>query len=307
MSAIAAPRKSRWNRITTLLLLLGAAVVVLLAWQLWRALALERAARAVEVDRAKLAAERILKQAMGERQVFELLPAAQRFTVGPDGVEADEEVGWLQEKPAADDADLVVQDRLDRAARAEFVTVDAVAASREYDELLAGPLLPVQRLRVLAAAAWQARRAGDSKRRERFAVELEQKIGAMPPVEFGREVVALATASLLRLRAAGGDARPAWALSVAPKLPPGIAAAMLAETGAEVGPDEVSQLHRRVVQRRSLLVAADVMWQDPPVGRSRARDHAGFEHGLGFVPATAAQVLWYFPRDATHWDAGLVS
>jgi signal transduction histidine kinase len=285
--------------LTTLLLLLGTALAAALAFQLWRSLELEARSRAVELEKAEIAAERILKQAQGSRAVFELLPAAQRFLLLADGVEVGDDVGWLDETPAHDDADLVVQDRLDRAARAEFAAKDAAAAVKEYDELLAGPLLPAHRLQALAAACWQAQRAGDAARLLKLRDDLEARLAALPARDCGHEIVANAVASAARLRQRCDGGRPEWLRRLVPLLPPAIAATCIGEF-AERGPDELGALLQRATQRRELLRNAD--WSGAFVGPSREeRQQPGMRTYTGSGP-----VFWWLPRNDGKWDGAVV-
>ncbi|MFY9342023.1 MAG: hypothetical protein WAT39_06020, partial [Planctomycetota bacterium] len=115
-------------------------MAVALAFTAWRTLELEGGARAVELERAELVAERILRQAVASRAVMERVDPARRFALRAGAVVLDDAVGWLEPVPAAADADVVVDDRLDRAAKAEFAARDVAAARREFDELLAVPL-----------------------------------------------------------------------------------------------------------------------------------------------------------------------
>jgi two-component system phosphate regulon sensor histidine kinase PhoR len=218
--------------------------------------------------------------------VFERVPGAQRYVVRSGRVEVDDSVGWLAPVPAADDADLVVQDRLDRAARAEFAAHDVPAAEREFATLLAQPLPATQRLAVVAAAAWQCRRvgAGAAERLAPLRTELDERIAALHPADLGREVIANAVAAALRLPRDG--APPPWAARIVPFLPAAAVAGL-----PEAAPFGDAQ--RAVLARRDLLANADREW----------RTHGGRER-TGLAAAAEPGVLsWWLPRDDGDRDA----
>lgn len=116
-------------------------------WLLWRSAAAESDLRTAEHERAHALAERILQQAPASHALFAALPDSQKATQRPDGSLVLDDVGWLVQEPSPLDIDPVVDDRLARAARTEFVAKDLVAAQREFDKLLAAPLVEAVRLR----------------------------------------------------------------------------------------------------------------------------------------------------------------
>lgn len=227
-------------------MLLGAVLMAALTFLLWRTVQLEHNTRALQIERALGVAERILQRAATSRAVFDLVPPQQRFSIGQDGVLADASIGWLHATDAREDEDLVVADRLQRAARAEFGDADPAAAEREFAALLAVPLPSTQRIVVLAAAAWQARRAGERQRLVALTDELDQRLAALLPADLAHPAIARTVAAALRL--AAPEAPPAWANNLVPYLPAGALAGLEQPTW--------HRLQDPVRQRRELLRCA---------------------------------------------------
>ena len=190
-----------------MLLLLGAALVAVLSFLLWHTLQLEAHARGVERERAELLAERVLHTAATSRAVFACVPAAQRLVLRSAG-EIDDSVAWL-DVMSHPPTDLVVEDRLARAARAEFGSHDMAAATREFAELERQPLPSEQRIEVLAAAAWHHARAGDVEQMPALVKELDERIDKLDRGKLANPNLANAVAAALRLQRASGG--PAWA------------------------------------------------------------------------------------------------
>ncbi|MFO1076296.1 MAG: HAMP domain-containing sensor histidine kinase [Planctomycetota bacterium] len=258
-----------------MLLLLGAALAVVLAVQLWRTLELEASTRQLEIEKAEATGERILRLAAASRAAFAAAEGV-RATLRDDEVVVDDAVGWLDQAQPAADTDLVVEDRLARASRAEFADGDAAAAARAFDELLAGPLRDAQRLQVLAAAAWQCRRAGLTERLATLVRELDAGAAALKPGDLARPLVATAAAAAIRLRA-GAD-QPAWLPRLVALLPPGLAVGL---------PDlpELAQ-QRATARRRADLLDLRACWRRQP---------ARGEHGI--VAGADQRLLWWIGRD----------
>lgn len=266
-------------------MVLAVVVVGLVAAQFWRVLGIEAKAREVEVERARIAAEQLLRDAVGDPAVFALLPAEQRVELHPIGGAmqpvVEPEVGWI-EADRDTQLDLIVADRLDRAARAEFVDRDAAAAAKAYDELLAGSLRAVDRLAVLSAAMWQAQRAGADARRDQLLQQAIDRIGELPPAASGIGFVANAIAGAVRLRAVSGGAAPAWCDRVVPRLPrPAARACLELPGGAALQPRLARTCARRellaLVQHRAAAVRGDA---------------------AGLSAAGGNTLLWWQPRDA---------
>lgn len=209
------------------------------------------------------------------------LPAELRFVVRGDRVAIDD-VAWLDVVPASEGEDAIVEDRLERAARAEFADRDPGAAARQFDELLAAPLPNEQRMHVLAAAAWQARRAHDEQRFDALAGELRELLGAVDGAQLARPRVANAVASFWRLR---DGAVPVAVQQLVPLLPQVTLAALGIDDGGELR------------ERRRLARLAQ---------RGCARLGAGSVVGM-FPCDDGRSFLWLLPADGGLRDAAVVT
>ncbi|MBK8099095.1 MAG: HAMP domain-containing histidine kinase [Planctomycetes bacterium] len=199
------PRR-RWN-LLSLLPWLGMAATGLVLFQLWRGIDLERGVRELEVERSRTVAERLLRQAGDSPAVFLRVRAAARFDVVSREPVIDAGIGWLDPVPASHRIDVVVQDRLDRAARAEFGTGGVAAVEQEYAALLAGTLLPCDRVHALAAAAWHGKRAGAATAGP-WTKDLHAAIADLTGADFARHDVQAAALSALRLQS--DTTWPSW-------------------------------------------------------------------------------------------------
>ncbi|MBL9078553.1 MAG: HAMP domain-containing histidine kinase [Planctomycetes bacterium] len=177
------------------------AFVTTLGFVLWRADELTHRVRAAEYARAELVAERLLQRAVAAPEVLRALPAEVRTTLRAERVVVDATIGWLHALPTDADVDAVVAERLDRATTAEFAARDPAAAEREYDTLLAGPLVAPQRLLVLSGALWQSHRAGSAPRVEQLQQALAARLRDVAPADLARPTVATAVAAVARLPA----------------------------------------------------------------------------------------------------------
>ena len=273
------PRTRR--RLTAAVPALGAVLMATLTFLLWRTVQLEQNTRALQIERALGVAERILQRAATSHAVLDQVPAAQRLTLDQDGVVAEPQIAWLHPIDERHDEDLVVADRLRRAARAEFVDHDPLAAAREFDTLLTGPLPSLQRIVVLAAAAWQSRRADDAARVVSQRRELDNLIGELRPADLARPAIARAVAAALRL--AAPDTPPAWAEDLVSFLP----------AGALAGIDNQAwhtQQHA-VLQRRELLQRADAgaqLQRSPSIAGLAGTSIVGHDTFLWWLPPTDA-------------------
>ncbi|MCU0864310.1 MAG: HAMP domain-containing histidine kinase [Planctomycetes bacterium] len=278
-----------------LLLFAAAGIVVALGYLLWRSTAMEQQLRAAEHERAQALAERIVQRAPATSAAFALVPSAQRALVTADGVVAHEDTGWLAPQPSPIDRDLVVEDRLARAAAAEFVAHDVAGAERMFDELLAAALVPSMRLQVVVAAAWQARRAGAVARVATLQIELDPLLADVRPGDLARPELATAVAGALRL-VAGSEPPPPWSGKLGPFLPE------LLVAGASSPPSWAAE-HAAVVARRTLLQRLAAAWQQlaprQPTGIAAAnRDTA---------PIEPAELLWWQLRDDGGHDVALLT
>jgi len=266
------------------LLLLGAALVAVLSFLLWHTLQLEAHARGVERERAELLAERVLRTAATSPAVFACVPAQQRLVLRSQG-ELDDSVGWL-DLLSNPPTDLVVEDRLARAARAEFGSHDMAAASREFAELERQPLPSEQRIEVLAAAAWHHTRAGDAEQVPALLRELDERIDKLDRSRLANPNLANAVAAALRLQRGSS---PAWADRLVPFLPE------LAHAGLPVDLQRADAA-AAVRARRELLQAATREWR--ALGDA-ARD--------GLFAVGGEELLWSLPRDDGAHDAARLS
>lgn len=252
-------------------------MVLALAFQLWRASSLEGQLRATEVDRALLLGERVLQRAATSRAAFSAVAADQRLVVRSGHVVIGDGIAWLQAVPADADEDLIVLDRLDRAARAEFVAEDQAAAVVEFDQLLAGPLLSGQRLHVLSAALWHAKRAQLADRQHQLATQFAVRLAGVTPAQLASQTIASSVASAVRFAAEAGDVELLAADKAAellPFLPP------LAFAGLPVA-SELATEHQTACARRERLALAEERLAGLPTNAA-----------VGLYPASSSQVLW---------------
>lgn len=267
-----------------MLLLLGAALVAVLSFLLWRTLQLEAHARGVERERAELLAERVLRAAATSRGVFACVASAQRLVLRSEGG-LDDSVGWLDVSSNLP-TDLVVEDRLARAARAEFGSHDMAAASREFAELERQPLPSERRIEVLTAAAWHHTRAGDVDQVTGLVKELDERIDKLDRSKLANPNLANAVAAALRLQRASS---PAWADRLVPFLPE------LAHAGLPAALQR-AEAAAAVRARRELLQAASREW--------RALGDTARE---GLFAVGGDELLWLLPRDDGGYDAARLS
>ena len=230
-------------------------------------------------DQAHAVAERLLQRAPASRAAFERVSAERRAVVLADGSIDATEVGWLDPSPSPLDRDLVVEDRLARASRAEFADGDPRRAREQYDELLAAPLPNAQRLLVVHAAAWHAARATDEARLAALVAELDAALVQFAPGDLARPAMARVLGGALRLPRTAPA--PAALVALAAFLPPDVFAALPSDPGTVAA-------HGRVVVRRAFLGAVGEAWH-----RVAEPRHPG-EHGL--VAADGRHLLWWFRR-----------
>lgn len=229
-------------------------MVAALVFQLWRSSWLEAQLVATETERAQLLGERILQRAGQSERVFAAVPAERRFVVRGDRVVIDEQIAWLQPVARSAEEDLIVQDRLERAAQAEFVANDHAAAEKEFDELLAGPLLPAHRLQVLSAALWHARRLQAAVRCSELAPKFLAALAEVKPAQLGSMLVASAVASAWRLST--GPQSYALRVDNMQDLLPFLPELQFAGLGATTDKATVAR-HRDVVWRRRRMAQAE--------------------------------------------------
>jgi signal transduction histidine kinase len=221
---------------------LGVAALGAVVVQSWRTARLEQEARLAEQARDQQVAEKILRQAPSCRKAFVEASRGEFATVRDGRIVVPAAVGWIEPAASPLDDDPVVADRLARAAAAEFAAGDQAAAARAFDDLLAGPLLPCQRLVVLAAAAWHGERSGAVERTAALRERLDAEVAALSPGDLARPALARAVAAALRLPR---PRAPEWAAALAPFLPADVAVGL-------AGPWLAA--HQQACARRASLV-----------------------------------------------------
>jgi signal transduction histidine kinase len=221
---------------------LGVAALGAVVVQSWRTARLEQEARLAEQARDQQVAEKILRQAPSCRKAFVEASRGEFATVRDGRIVVPAAVGWIEPAASPLDDDPVVADRLARAAAAEFAAGDQAAAARAFDDLLAGPLLPCQRLVVLAAAAWHGERSGAVERTAALRERLDAEVAALSPGDLARPALARAVAAALRLPR---PRAPGWAAVLAPFLPADVAVGL-------AGPWLAA--HQQACARRASLV-----------------------------------------------------
>lgn len=240
----------------------------------WR---MEVRLRQARQEQAVAVADRLLQRAPASRAAFDALAAARRGRILPGGAVDAGEVGWLEAAVSPMDRDLVVEDRLERASRAEFVAGDPAGAAAQLDALLAAPLIASIRLEVVHAAAWQAVRAGAQHRLASLRAELDALLEPLQPVDLARPELARVVAGAARLPRTGE--RPQRLDALLPYLPPELFASVPLH-------DAAAAAHAAQVERRRELVALQGAWQ-----------RAGTLAPAGFAVADDGHLLWWFAAD----------
>ena len=285
----------------------------------WRTASSEQQLRAVERERAEAVAERLLQRAPGSAVAFAAVPAEQRAVRSADGTFELGDVAWLDVAESPLDRDLVVEDRLARAAVAEASTAGVSGAVAAFTALLGATLPPAQRLDVLLAARWLTTRHPEvAPELPTTDDEIEHLLGALQPVDLARPGRARALASALRLAMArgAGTSLPVSADRLVPWLPAEVFAA-LPERG------RWQARHAQLVQRRGNLLALRAAWQRAEaalVGATASADPAGssapnaptnaFASAFTMprvVAADANQLLWSQPRAEGGHDLALLT
>ena len=282
-------RKS--NTPQTWLAWLGGAALLAVVAQSWRAATLEQTAMQTEVARSMAIAEDILLAAPACRAAFDLASKGHSAQLRDGAIAIPDDVHWLHAAPSPLDEDAVVADRLARAAKAEFADHAPTAARGEYDALLAGPLLPCQRIVALAAAAWQSEREGDAERLASLAAQLDALIPELQRADLARPALSRSVAAALRLPR---DREPEWAQRLAPFLPEADAAGL---TGSFVAAHEATIARRRALLRiEAALNDARKTANAPSIARTK-------EGALWTLPLTTGTSLAAIVEPAAFVDA----
>jgi signal transduction histidine kinase len=269
-------------------------------------------------DRAVLAARRdaqdlalALRACLQQPGILALVPAERRLRGEGGYLVVDPEVGWL-EPTAAQIAEAVVHAQLRTAAAAEFVQRDPATAAARFDALLAQLGLfgdpgdqaadagersrssTTTPWRVLAAAAWQAVRAGHPERSRALTERLATLVIALPPAAVAEPSVADAVAALALLCAAHHEPLP-------PPLTPQLAAL----------PEAVARpLFARLAERGQPSPAVAAAWQQVAARRDRLRRAAVVLAELPLQPVQRAdgdELLLWFPGTAGAGDGAYVT
>jgi hypothetical protein len=202
-----------------------------------------------------------LRAALRAPAVLTLLPASERFVVQRGTVQIDPEVGWLRERETVQDT--VVAEKLRMAQVAEFAHGDAAAAAAHFEELL-DTMGPSPSLPVLAAAAWQAQRAGANERASELGARLDQTLDAAPAAATADRDLARAVSAAALFATAAGRSRAAWTDRLLPSLAPDLGwptLDRLAERGADV--DSLRTQLQHTAARRALLATVAEHLQAP--------------------------------------------
>ena len=263
---------------------LGVAALGAVVVQSWRTARLEQEARLAEQARDQQVAEKILRQAPSCRKAFVEASRGEFATVRDGRIVVPAAVAWIEPAVSPLDDDPVVADRLARAAAAEFAAGDQAAAARAFDDLLAGPLLPCQRLVVLAAAAWHGERSGAVERTAALRERLDAEVAALSPGDLARPALARAVAAALRLPR---PRAPGWAAALAPFLPADVAVGL---AGPWLAAHQQACARRASLVRLQQALAAASAWTP----------------GTALV-ATPAGLLWRLVDAAEDADAAKVA
>ncbi|HEX6812472.1 MAG TPA: HAMP domain-containing sensor histidine kinase [Planctomycetota bacterium] len=225
----------------------------MVGWSLVQASRQDRSRAELDARTAVRDLAHALRAALRAPAVLTLLPASECFAVRGSAVQVDPEVGWLREREPVPE-DTVVAEKLRQAQIAEFALGDAAAAAAHFEELL-GTMGPSPSVPVLAAACWQAQRAGTGERMNELGARLDQVLDALPAAATAdREHARAVSAAALFATAAH---RPCvWADRLLPALDPELGRPTLerlAERGA--GVDSLRTQLLRTAARRALLTA----------------------------------------------------
>jgi two-component system phosphate regulon sensor histidine kinase PhoR len=233
----------------------------MVGWSLVQASRQDRSRAELDARTAARDLAHALRAALRAPAVLTLLPASERFVVQRGTVQIDPEVGWLRERETVQDT--VVAEKLRQAQVAEFAHGDAAAAAAHFEELLE-TMGPSPSLPVLAAAAWQAQRAGANERASELGARLDQALDALPSAATADRELARAVSATALFATAAGRSRAAWTDRLLPSLAPDLGwptLDRLAERGADV--DSLRTQLQHTAARRELLATVAERLQAP--------------------------------------------
>ena len=265
--------------------------MALVTWSLLAAVEQGRARAELDARRAARERAQSLRALLADPSTLDAAPPSSRFAVRAGNLQIPDDVGWLQQD-APLPTDTVVADKLRQAQLAEFVRTDQLAARGQFDDLLSprGPtgdaVLP-----VLAAAAWQAQRAGDTARAGELTGKLDVALAELPSARLASPTLAHAVAATALLDAA--LARPPALDRLLPALPAELALPTLArlqERGADVA--ALRTTATAVAARRELLAAVQSLLATLPA--------------TPLATASGGQLLLWFPTDDKNGDGALL-
>lgn len=193
-----------------------------------------------------------------------LVPAERRAMWRAGSLVVDEAIGWLAPLPERElPADEVAV--LRQAAAAEFVRADQAAAAATFAQRREANATNEPSTTVVAAAAWQAQRAGDDGACRGWIQALDAALAALPGSAIAEPRTARTVAARVLLAAARDEALPPPVVALAALLPDDVGKPMLArlhERGADAEPFAAS-LRTNTTRRRTLQQLADT-WRELP-------------------------------------------
>lgn len=205
-------RKRTSGLLLWLVFLSGGALLVVGLVGLWRSV---RDAELRERIEQLAAAEKVaveLRAFLLRPEFLARVPAAQRFALVDGALVVPDDLDWIDAPPRAESPPLAVGAVLADACRLEFGAGDAIAAGARLNDALSKVAVE-QRPPLLAAAAWNAHRRGDTAARDAAFVEL------VPADDIA--------ASMLLLVAAADRPLPDWAASWCARGEPALVGAVI--------------------------------------------------------------------------------
>lgn len=252
----------------------GTALVLMTGYGLWRGSEDAQQRALWTAQREARDAARGLRAALQSRNVLDHAPAEQRFVVRAGTVVVDPDVGWLT--PQDEPPHPLLKEQLRLARVAEFVDNDADAAAKRYDDVLADAMPEGDEAKAvdpwlllpMLQAAWQAHRAGDSKRRDQLRAVVDRLLPPTTQDELRRTKLAEALASATLLAATVQDEVTDRRLELLSHAGEDVAAPLFARLrelpSMAQRPTLVraASANRRIADRRALLARANAFVRD---------------------------------------------